>query len=112
MPASHPPTPENPSQESQLTQRWKSPWRLLIILVATIFSVELLVMSALHFLKIPAIVEIVIDSMALVLLLMPVLLRTVVYPMRSKIDALAQAEQSFEKPKASLSTASMNAQRP
>jgi len=97
MPASHPPPPENPSQESHLTKRWKSPWRLLLILVATIFSVELLVMSALHFLKIPAIIEIIIDSMALVLLLMPVLLRTVVYPMRSKIEALAEAEQSLRK---------------
>ena len=102
MPASHPPPPENRSQESDLTQRWKSPWRLLIILIATIFSVELLVMSALHFLKIPALIEIVIDSMALVLLLMPVLLRTVVYPMRSKIDALAQAEQSLRKAQSEL----------
>lgn len=52
-------------------------------------------MSVLHFLAIPPLVEIIIDSLALVLLLMPVLLKTVVYPMQSKIDDLAQVQQSL-----------------
>lgn len=96
MQASSPP-PENLSLDSPTPTRWDSPQKLLLVLIATIFSAELLVMSALHFLAIPALVEIIIDSLVLVLLLMPLLLKRVVYPMRSKIEALAAAEQSLRK---------------
>ena len=92
-----PASPTQPPQSGRASSRWDSPQKLFLILVATIFSTELLVMSALHFLEIPALIEILIDSLVLVLLLMPLLLRRVVYPMRSKIEALAEAEQSLRK---------------
>lgn len=95
-------SPGGQAQPSTASRRWVSPKRLLIILVATIFSAELLLMSALHFLNISPLLEIVIDSTMLVLLLMPVLLRTVVHPMQSKIQALAEAEQSLRQASAEL----------
>jgi diguanylate cyclase (GGDEF)-like protein len=97
MQPAQPSSPERPPQDSLAGRRWDSPQKLFLVLVATIFTAELLVMSALHFLAIPALIEILIDSLVLVLLLMPLLLRRVVYPMRSKIEALAEAEQSLRK---------------
>lgn len=76
-------------------KRLTNPRRLLLVLVGAIFSIELLLMSVLHLLEIPSLIEIVIDSLALVLLLMPLLLKTVVYPMQSKIEALDQAQRSL-----------------
>lgn len=96
-----PPRSPNPADLTE-TRRWTSPRKLFLILIATIFSAELLLMSALHVLQIAPLVEIVIDSTMLVLLLMPVLLKTVVYPMQSKIRALADAEQSLRRASAEL----------
>lgn len=86
---------DHPSHAHPDTTRLSSPRQLFFILIATIFSAELLIMSVLHFLVVPAFVENLIDSTLLVLLLMPVLLKTVVYPMQSRIQALAQAQQSL-----------------
>ena len=83
------------SSASPDTTRLTSPRRLFFVLIGTIFCAELLVMSVLHFLAIPALIEIMVDSSMLVLLLMPVLLKTVVYPMQARIDALAQAQRSL-----------------
>jgi len=82
--------------------RLSSPRQLFFILIGTIFSAELLIMSVLHFLVVPAFVENLIDSSLLVLLLMPVLLKAVVYPMQSRIQALAQAQQSLRTAAAEL----------
>jgi diguanylate cyclase (GGDEF)-like protein len=95
MQTSQPPRPDAVPPVGRPSGRWDTPWRLLFVLVATIFTIELLLMTGLHFLDFPPLVEIVVDSLVLVLLLMPVLLRTVVQPLRSRIDALAAAEQSL-----------------
>lgn len=96
MQPSHPDSLAHLSHVSPDTKRLSSPQRLFLVLIGTIFSAELLVMSVLHFLAIPALIEIMVDSSMLVLLLMPILLKTVVYPMRSKIEALAEAQQSLQ----------------
>jgi len=95
MQPSHPNSLDHSSHASPDTARVSSPRQLFFILIGTIFSAELLIMSVLHFLVVPAFVENLIDSSMLVLLLMPVLLKTVVYPMQSRIAALAQAQQSL-----------------
>lgn len=95
MQPSHPDSLDHLPHTSPDANHLSSPRLLFLVLIGTIFSVEMLVMSVLHFLAIPALVEIIIDSSMLVLLLMPVLLKTVVYPMKSKIEALAQAQQSL-----------------
>lgn len=95
MQPSHPDSLDHLPHTNPDANHLSSPRLLFLVLIGTIFSVEMLVMSVLHFLAIPALVEIIIDSSMLVLLLMPVLLKTVVYPMKSKIEALAQAQQSL-----------------
>jgi len=102
MQPSHPDFLDHVPHASSDTKRLSSPQRLLLVLIGTIFSAELLVMTALHFLAIPPLFEIFIDSLVLVLLLMPVLLKVVVYPMQSKIEALAEAQQSLQTAAAQL----------
>lgn len=99
---SHPDPLDHVPHASPDTKRLSSPQRLFLVLIGTIFSAELLVMTTLHFLAIPPLLEIFIDSSVLVLLLMPVLLKAVVYPMQSKIEALAEAQQSLQTAAAQL----------
>lgn len=83
---------------------YQSPFRLLIILVATIFSFETAIMFLLHSLAIPSWIEAIADSFLLSIVLFPVLYFFVFRPLNLYIIELKKTEDAVVKAKPKFHT--------
>ena len=94
------PTTSDPQSSAQL----KSPLQIIIAICALVFFCEFFIMGLVHWLALPPLTAILVDSVTLIIVLIPTFYSLVYKPLKNDAARQQQAKQSIEASYAMLTT--------